>query len=65
VGRRKKNFDNMAAGFDAGTFDRMDRVLAVAKVENRKEFLRQAVEEKLQREERKLQKRKLDSDPQK
>lgn len=54
VGRRKKNFDKMPAGFDAGTFDRMDRLLEVAGAESRKDYLRLAVEEKMQRDEQTL-----------
>lgn len=41
MGRRKKNFDKMPAGFDAGTFDQMDELLFDG--ETRKEFLRAAV----------------------
>jgi len=42
MGRRKKNFDNMSAGFPAGTFDQMDAVLRPG--ETRKDALREAVQ---------------------
>lgn len=47
MGRRKRNYDKMPAGFDAGTFDRMDPVRA--KSEDRKQFLRTAVNNEIQR----------------
>jgi hypothetical protein len=52
VGRNKKNFDTMSAGFPAETFDRIERVLLPD--EDRKEFVRVAVENELiKREKRK------------
>lgn len=49
MGRRKKNFDKMAAGFAAGVFVRMDKLLR--KDETRKDFVREAVEREMQRRE--------------
>jgi hypothetical protein len=54
VGRKKKNFDTMSAGFDAGTFDRIDAVLGVD--DTRKDFVRRAVARELERLEKKQRK---------
>jgi hypothetical protein len=45
MGRKKRNFDKMSAGFSLGTFERMDAVLHAK--EDRKQFVRDAVETEL------------------
>lgn len=49
MGRKRKNFDVMNAGFGPGTFQRIDRLLK--KGETRKDYLRKALEQKLQQDE--------------
>ncbi len=58
MGRRKKNFDNMSAGFPSGTFDRMDAVLRPG--QTRKDFVRDMVEKGLQQLEKEQKKPKKD-----
>ena len=55
MGRRKKNFDNMSAGFPQGAFDQWDKVLEPG--ETRKDFLRKAADNELARRKKRKPKR--------
>lgn len=58
MGRRKKNFENMSAGFDTGTFARIDAVLRDG--ETRKDLVREGVEMILVKREKQKSRKKSD-----
>lgn len=64
MGRRKKNFDKMSAGFPEGTFERWDDLLDVLEDgKTRKDFLREAAafyELHLRKKKRRLAREKSD-----
>lgn len=61
MARLKINFDQMAARFPDGTFQRID--LALTEGESRTDFLRDAVERELARREREAKRKASHQDP--